>query len=135
MMTVSTGQTSEPDEKWIGPVASSYAMLLHQRNNQLSAFQRMFTLLTSFGHINTMVKNQTINFLFYLHVRVSIVMTECAGTLSFFSLFDPLIKPSRCIKSSFYFFKNIFNFNTTKGFRTKNSMKLVYKYMAISSNF
>ena len=40
-------------------------------------------------------------------------------------------KPSRCIKASFYIPKNRLNFPTTKGFRTKISMKLVCQYMTL----
>ena len=40
-------------------------------------------------------------------------------------------KPSRCTKASFHLPKNRLNFPTTKGFRTKISMKLVYQFMAI----
>ena len=49
---------------------------------------------------------------------------------------NPLyIKPSRCIKASFYIPENILNFPTTKGFRTKISTKLAYQYMTIFFNF
>ena len=44
-------------------------------------------------------------------------------------------KPSRCIKASFHIPENRLNFPTTKGFRMKISMKLVYQYMAIFLNF
>ena len=44
-------------------------------------------------------------------------------------------KPSRCIKASFYITENRLNFPTTKGFRTKISMKLLYQYMAIFITF
>ena len=44
-------------------------------------------------------------------------------------------KPSRRIKASFYIPENRFNFPTTRGFRMKISMKLVYQYMAIFFNF
>ena len=44
-------------------------------------------------------------------------------------------KPSRCIKASFYIPENRLNFPTTKGFRAKLSMKLVYQYMASFFNF
>ena len=43
--------------------------------------------------------------------------------------------PSRCIKASYYIPVNRLNFPTTKGFRMKNYMKLVYQYIAISFNF
>ena len=45
------------------------------------------------------------------------------------------VKPSRCIKASSYIPENRLNFSTTKGSRTKNSMKLVYQYMVIFFNF
>ena len=44
-------------------------------------------------------------------------------------------KPSRCINASFYILVNRLKFPTTKGFRTKISMKLVYQYMTIYLNF
>ena len=44
-------------------------------------------------------------------------------------------KPSRLIKASFYFPENRLNFPTTKGFKTKVFMKLVYQYMTIFFNF
>ena len=44
-------------------------------------------------------------------------------------------KPSPYIKASFYIPENRLHFPTTKGFRTKISMKLVYQYMAIFFNF
>ena len=44
-------------------------------------------------------------------------------------------KPSRCIKASFYIPENRLYSPTTKGFRTKISMKLAYQYMAIFFNF
>ena len=44
-------------------------------------------------------------------------------------------KPSRCIKASFYIPENRLNFSTTRGFRMKISMKLVYQYMTIFLNF
>ena len=48
------------------------------------------------------------------------------------NIFNPQpFKSSRCIKASFYIPENRLNFPTTKGFRTKMSMKLVYQYMAI----
>ena len=37
-------------------------------------------------------------------------------------------------KASFYTPENILNFHTTKGFRTKISMKLVYQYLVIFFN-
>ena len=37
-----------------------------------------------------------------------------------------LFKPSRCIKASFYIPENRLNFPTTKGFRMKIFMQLVY---------
>ena len=40
------------------------------------------------------------------------------------------VKPSRCIKASSYISENRLNFPTTRGFRIKNSMKLVYQYIA-----
>ena len=45
------------------------------------------------------------------------------------------VKPSRCIKASFYIPENRLNFPTIRGFRTKISMQLVYLYMAIFFNF
>ena len=51
-------------------------------------------------------------------------------------VFTPLpFKPSRCLKTSFYIPENTLNFSTTKGFRTKTFMKLVYQYKAIVFNF
>ena len=44
-------------------------------------------------------------------------------------------KLSLCIKASFYVLENRLNFPTTKGFRTKIPMKLVYQYMVIFFNF
>ena len=44
-------------------------------------------------------------------------------------------KPSRCIKASFYIPDNRPDFPTTKGFRLKIPMKLVYQYMVIFCNF
>ena len=41
------------------------------------------------------------------------------------------LKPSRCIKASFYIPENRLNFPTTKGFRKK----LAYQYIAIFFNF
>ena len=49
-------------------------------------------------------------------------------------MFSPF-KASRCIKASFFIPEIIRNFPTTKGFRIKISMKLVYQYMAIFNNF
>ena len=46
-----------------------------------------------------------------------------------------MVKPSRCITVSFYIPENRLNFPTTKGFRTKISMKLVHQYMVIFFNF
>ena len=45
------------------------------------------------------------------------------------------VKPSRCIKASFYIPENRPNFPTTKGFRKKISIKLAYQYIAIFFNF
>ena len=39
------------------------------------------------------------------------------------------------LKHDFTSLKNIFNFPTTEGFRTKIPMKLVYQYMTIFLNF
>ena len=39
------------------------------------------------------------------------------------------------VKASFYIPENRLNFPTTKGYRTKISMQLVYRYMAIFFNF
>ena len=44
-------------------------------------------------------------------------------------------KHSRCIKATFYIPENRPNFPTTKGFRMKISVNLVYQYMAIFFNF
>ena len=44
-------------------------------------------------------------------------------------------KPSRCIKAAFYIPENRLNFPTTKGFKMKISMELVYQYMVIFFNF
>ena len=44
-------------------------------------------------------------------------------------------KPSRCTKASLYIPENRLNFPTTKGFRTKISMKLVYQYIAFFFDF
>ena len=41
------------------------------------------------------------------------------------------LKPLRCNKAPFYIRENRPNFPTTDGFRSKISMKLFYKYMAI----
>ena len=45
------------------------------------------------------------------------------------------IAPSRCIKSSYYIPENRLNNPTTKGFRMKISMKMVYQYIVIFFNF
>ena len=45
------------------------------------------------------------------------------------------LKPSRCIKASFYIPENRLNFPRTDDFRRKISMKLVYQYMAMFFNF
>ena len=44
-------------------------------------------------------------------------------------------KPSRCIKASFYIPENTIDFPTTRGFRRKITMKLVYQYMVIFFTF
>ena len=44
-------------------------------------------------------------------------------------------RPSRCTKASFYITTNRPNFPTTKDFRMKIPMKLVYQYLAIFFNF
>ena len=44
-------------------------------------------------------------------------------------------KPSGCIKASFYIPNDRRSFTTTKGSRTKISMKLVYQYMTIFFTF
>ena len=50
--------------------------------------------------------------------------------------FIPLgFKPSRCSKESFYIPENTIYFPTTKGFRRKIPMKLVYQYMVIFFTF
>ena len=43
-------------------------------------------------------------------------------------------EPSRCINASFYIPENRRNFPTTKGFRMKISLKMVYQYMVIFFN-
>ena len=48
--------------------------------------------------------------------------------------FNPF-EPSRCINASFYIPENRLNFPTTKGFRTKMYMKMVYQYMVIFFTF
>ena len=60
--------------------------------------------------------------------------TDTSFCLALFIVGWPF-QPSRCIKTSFYIPENRFSFPTTKGFRTKISMKLVYLYMAIFFNF
>ena len=52
----------------------------------------------------------------------------------YFSALKPF-KSSRCIKASFHILENRLNCPTTRAFRTKISMKLVYQYMAIFYNF
>ena len=44
-------------------------------------------------------------------------------------------KPSLCIEASFHIPENRLNFPTTRGFRSKISMKLVCQYMVIFFNF
>ena len=46
-----------------------------------------------------------------------------------------IFKPARCIKASFYIPENTLDFPTTRGFRRKITMKLVYQYMVIFFNF
>ena len=48
--------------------------------------------------------------------------------------FNPL-SPQDALKRHFTSLKNILNFPTTRGFRTKISMKLVYQYITIFFNF
>ena len=45
------------------------------------------------------------------------------------------LKPSRCIKASFYIPENRLNLPATKDFRTKITMKLVYQHMTNFFNF
>ena len=45
------------------------------------------------------------------------------------------LSPHDALKHHFTSLKNSLNFPTTKGYRTKISMKLVYQYMAIFCNF
>ena len=63
-----------------------------------------------------------------IHILRWMKMTELLGAKRTF-------KPSRCIRASFYIPENTLNFLTTRGFRMKISMKLVYQYMAIFFNF
>ena len=49
-------------------------------------------------------------------------------------MFNPL-SPHDALKHHFTSQKNRLNFHTTKGFRMKISMKLVYQYMVIFFNF
>ena len=64
----------------------------------------------------------------YIHVHISISMTNKSG-LTFFLSIKYL---SVCL---YYIPENRPNFSTTKGFRIKISMKLVYQYIAIFFNF
>ena len=75
--------------------------------------------------------------------NVIIWLTErLAQTTAYFTKFNDIVfnllqpfKPPWCIKASFYIPENILNFPTTKGFRTKVSMKLVFQYIVIFFNF
>ena len=45
------------------------------------------------------------------------------------------LSPHDALKHDFYIPEDRLNFPTTKGFRTKMSMKLVYQYITIFCNF
>ena len=60
-------------------------------------------------------------------VGMFIISSHCTSRFTF--------QHWRCIKSSFYIPENRLNFATTKGFRTKISMKLVYQYVVFFFNF
>ena len=62
-----------------------------------------------------------VSFYGYVHWRMTTEISVMYGSEK--------VKPSRCIKASFYVPKNILYFPTTRGFRTKISMKLVYQYI------
>ena len=45
------------------------------------------------------------------------------------------VRPSRCIKASFYIPESRPNFPATRDFRTKISMKLIYQYIHVAISF
>ena len=62
----------------------------------------------------------------------------CRRDICWISSLTSVLKPfklPRCIKASFHIPENRLNFPTTRGFRTKISMKLVYQHIAIFLNF
>ena len=69
----------------------------------------------------------------YAHSRLPKEHDTCRRS-QLVQVFAPF-KPSRCIKATFYIPEIILNFPTTKGFRTKISIKLIYQYMVIFFNF
>ena len=69
-------------------------------------------------------------------IRGNDVSSECYQPGSDLSInLINLLSPHDALKHHFTSLKNRLNFPTTKGFRTKISMKLVYQYLLIFFNF
>jgi hypothetical protein len=49
MATLAASSARRPDKSFLAPIVMAYSILLHQRNNQLSALQRRLTLLVAEG--------------------------------------------------------------------------------------
>ena len=52
---ICTGSSQKPDEERVGPVAMAFAVLMKQRNKQLSAVQKLLTILAVKGNADDMV--------------------------------------------------------------------------------
>jgi len=53
-----TGQAKVPQPSLFGPLTAIYGILLHQRDNNLSAFQRLMTLLCVKGNADDDVSSK-----------------------------------------------------------------------------
>ena len=55
LLTVATPQFRTPASRHIGPISLAYSMLMFIRNKQLSAFQRLLTIIFTKGSMNEQV--------------------------------------------------------------------------------
>ena len=56
LVTVGTPQFERASQRHIGPLSLTYGILMHLRNQQLSAYQRTLTLVLTKGSINEQVE-------------------------------------------------------------------------------
>ena len=55
LVTAMTSPCMKPKKQILGPLVCIYSMIIHQRNGNLSAFQRLITLLGVKGNVSNEV--------------------------------------------------------------------------------